>query len=114
MSELALRNIIGISCRRLRTAAGLTQNELIAKCQMKGWMISREMLAKIETGRRHVNDAEVALLADIFGVSADDLLALPKSVILNVARHSPTSDEIPDETFATDEVILTAADEAQS
>lgn len=85
-------NISGNNLRRLRKAKGLTQAMLIAHCQLRGWQVSRETLAKIESGVRRVNDAEVALLVQVLGCAMDDLLTTTPDEALRVARHSPDSD----------------------
>lgn len=87
-----LQNVVSAACRRLRHQHGWTQNEMVAKCQIMGWMLSRATLAKIEAGFRHANDAEVALLARVFQTSADELLSCPLEDLLSAARHSPESD----------------------
>lgn len=83
------QNVVSTACRRLRHQRGWTQSELVVKCQLLGWMLSRATLAKIEAGFRHANDAEVALLAKVFQTSADELLDRPIEELLSAARHSP-------------------------
>jgi transcriptional regulator with XRE-family HTH domain len=56
-------NIIGPQLRRIRYQQGLTQPALTAKCQLIGWEISREGIAKIESQLRSVSDIEVMKLA---------------------------------------------------
>lgn len=56
-------NIIGPQVRRIRNQQGITQAKLAEKCQLIGWDISREGIAKIESGLRNVFDREVILLA---------------------------------------------------
>ncbi|MCQ2364805.1 MAG: helix-turn-helix domain-containing protein [Akkermansia sp.] len=97
------QNIVGAVCRRLRKEHGWKQHEFIVHCQLLGWALSRETLAKIESGVRRVNDAEVALLARALDTTADALLAAPMEQLLPTARHSP---DIPDEDSM-------AAEEAQ-
>ena len=57
------RNVVGPQVRALRTAQRLLQRDLCARCQVAGYDLSRESLAKIESGFRVVSDAEVVLLA---------------------------------------------------
>lgn len=85
------RNIIGGTCRRLRARQGLTQSDLVARCQLMGWMINRTTIAKIESGLRHATDAEVALLAHALGATTDSLLQGTREELLAAARHSPES-----------------------
>lgn len=70
------RNIIGPQLRRLRSAAGLSQPALAAKCQLIGWDIERDTIAKIEGQSRWVSDAELVMLARCFGVPIDKLLPI--------------------------------------
>lgn len=85
------QNVISAACRRLRLQHKWTQSELVVKCQLMGWMLSRATLAKIEAGFRHANDAEVALLARVLQTTADELLGCPLPDLLAAARHSPDS-----------------------
>ena len=56
-------NIIGPQLRRIRYQQGLTQPALTLKCQLIGWDISREGIAKIESQIRRVSDFEILQLA---------------------------------------------------
>lgn len=67
-------NIIGPQLRRLRYARGMSQPELAAACQRKGWDIGRDTVANIEGQRRWVADFELMLIARALGVSVDALL----------------------------------------
>lgn len=93
MERKNLQNIVGSNCRTHRKKHGWKQHDLIARCQMLGWALSRETLAKIESGFRRVNDAEVALLARVLNVKPEQLLVAPLEDLLAAARHSP---ELPD------------------
>jgi len=66
-------NVIGPKVKALRSSKRLTQEALAARCNIKKWDISRSTLAKIEAQVRHVNDKEVALLAEVLNVSVKDL-----------------------------------------
>lgn len=93
------QNIVGTNCRVLRKKHGWKQHDLIARCQMLGWALSRETLAKIESGFRRVNDAEVALLARVLGTTPQILLEAPLERLINTARHSP---ELPGDICVDD------------
>jgi len=54
--------------RRLRYQRGFSQPALAAQCQLRGWDIGRDTIAKIEGQRRWVGDLELAHLARILGV----------------------------------------------
>ena len=64
----APRNLVGPQVRALRQRQHLSQPALCVRCQLAGYDLSRESLAKIETGLRVVSDAEVALLAEALRV----------------------------------------------
>jgi transcriptional regulator with XRE-family HTH domain len=68
------RNIVGPQIKRLREKCGLTQPMLVAKCNLLGWDISRETLAKIESQIKWVADAELVFLARALSVPIGDLL----------------------------------------
>ena len=57
------QNLVGPQVRRLRVQQRLTQPQLAARCQVAGYDLSRESLAKIEVGIRSITDVEVVLLA---------------------------------------------------
>lgn len=57
------QNLVGWQVRRLRRQQRMTQPALAARCQLLGYDLSRESLAKIEARIRSVTDAEVVLLA---------------------------------------------------
>lgn len=56
-------NLIGPTIKRQREAQKLTQEQLVARCNLLGWDISRGTLAKIESQVRCITDIEVAKLA---------------------------------------------------
>ena len=57
------KNIVGPNVRRLRNNQDISQEKLAAKCQLIGWDISREGIAKIESQVRGVSDIEAMKLA---------------------------------------------------
>jgi transcriptional regulator with XRE-family HTH domain len=57
------KNIVGPNVRRLRNNQDISQEKLAAKCQLIGWDISREGIAKIESQVRGVSDIEILKLA---------------------------------------------------
>ena len=69
-----LRNIVGPQVRRIRTAAGLNQEQLAARCALKGFDIGRASVSHIETGLRGVSDLELVLLAKALRVPVTDLV----------------------------------------
>jgi len=67
-------NLIGNQVSKARNNLGLSQAGLAAKCQRKGWDLSRDVLARIESGVRGISDKEIAIFCDVLGVSVQDLL----------------------------------------
>ncbi len=67
------RNIVGPQVRRLRYQQGLSQSEFAARCQVKGWDITRDVISSIELQRRWVADFEVIFLAQHLKVPVDAL-----------------------------------------
>ena len=47
---------------------GWSQPAMVAKCQLSGWDLSRESLAKIESRLRSVTDIEILDLGEILEV----------------------------------------------
>ena len=68
------RNIVGPVVRELREKKGLTQVQFVAKLNLQGWDVSREILAKIEAQFRWVADFEIVKLADGLGIDRPELL----------------------------------------
>jgi transcriptional regulator with XRE-family HTH domain len=76
------QNLVGPQVRRLRTAAGLSQEALAAKLQLEGWDLSRGGLSKIEACLRRVNDAELWVLAKTLDCPMVELFpARPKQLV---------------------------------
>jgi transcriptional regulator with XRE-family HTH domain len=68
------RNAIGDKVRRLRYKLKLSQPALARKCQLIGWNVGRDTIAKIEDRRRWVGDFEVVGLAIALRVKPEVLL----------------------------------------
>ena len=61
-------NVVGPQVRKFRMQRDWSQSAMITKCQLAGWDISRESLAKIESRFRSVSDIEVLKLGEILEV----------------------------------------------
>ena len=68
-------NIVGPQIQKFRYQLGLTQEQLAARCQLRGLDISRGTLSQIEAQLRCVVDSELLLLARVLRVSTDDLFS---------------------------------------
>ena len=53
------KNLIGPQLAKHRTHLAMSQSEFAGLCQRSGWDVSRETLAKIESGIRCVTDLEL-------------------------------------------------------
>jgi len=62
----------------LRKKAGLTQDNLAAKCALLGWSIDRQIVAHIEGGLREVSDLELRVFCCVFDISPNDLTGWPR------------------------------------
>jgi transcriptional regulator with XRE-family HTH domain len=75
------KNLIGPQVRKRRVKKGWSQEALAMKLQLRGWNISRDSLASLESQRRRVPDCEMLYLARVLGVRLEDLF--PKNLPLN-------------------------------
>ncbi|ALS34944.1 MULTISPECIES: helix-turn-helix domain-containing protein [Pseudoalteromonas] len=66
-------NIVGKNVRTIRETKGWTQEQLVAKCNLIDWQISRSTLAKIETNAGRVTDIEVQKLSVALNVLINEL-----------------------------------------
>lgn len=63
---------IGHNIQKLRKAAGLTQDQVVAKMQLMGLEISKSTYAKIETNRMNIRISELVAVKEMFGVEFND------------------------------------------
>jgi len=68
MKERSNMNVVGPQVRLLRNQRGWSQPKMATLCQLIGWDISRESLAKIESKLRSVTDIEILKLGRILEV----------------------------------------------
>lgn len=68
-----IMNTVGPQIRKLRCQRGWSQAQLVAKIQLKGWDLSRESLAKIESRLHKVADTQMRYFAEVLQVSLEDL-----------------------------------------
>lgn len=71
---LGNNNIIGEYVTQLRKQKKMTQKELAAQMQLRGVDINPSSLSKLEGQTRIATDREVRVIAEIFKISADELL----------------------------------------
>ena len=66
-------NIVGPQIRKIRCQLLLTQEQLAARCQLRGLDISRGTLAQIESQFRYVSDEELFMFAVVLRTPLLDL-----------------------------------------
>jgi len=69
-------NICGERVRKARESQKLSQEELAAKIQLNGHLLTQKAISRIETGLRVVPDHEIPLLANALKVDPLWLLGL--------------------------------------
>lgn len=62
------KNIIGPRLKELRKERRISQRKLADKLQLQGLDIDKNVITRIESGKRYVVDFEVQLIANFFGV----------------------------------------------
>lgn len=68
------KNVSGEQIRQFRVKNRLSQSELAARLQIKGVMLERDSISRIESGVRFVADYELYVFAEVLGVDVTDLL----------------------------------------
>lgn len=68
------KNICGERLRQARVIKRLRQEDLAAQLQIKGVMMERDSISRIEIGTRFVSDFEIKVFAEVLGVSVQWLL----------------------------------------
>ena len=66
---------IGRNIQRLRKAAGLTQDQTVAKLQLMGLNISKSTYAKLETNRMNIKVSELVAMKEICRGEYQDFFA---------------------------------------
>lgn len=79
-------NVIGPTIVKLRYQNGWTQDDLVAKLQLVGCNMTRDILANIETRRSIATDKQIEFFAAVFDVHVGDLF--PPSPKTNGVMHN--------------------------
>jgi transcriptional regulator with XRE-family HTH domain len=66
----------GAVVRSLRTAAGMTQEQLAQALTEAGWAVRQNTIAKLENGLRPTTVPEMYVIAAVFEISPRELVAL--------------------------------------
>lgn len=73
-TALGTKNICGANIERIRKEQGMKQTALIAKMQLAGVDINPSSLSKLEGQIRIATDIELKVIAEILGVSMEELV----------------------------------------
>lgn len=69
-------NISGKNIAEIRKESGISQRELADKLQLIGLDVDKNVIQRIECGKRFVTDIELVAFSKIFEISFDELLKL--------------------------------------
>lgn len=72
--ENGSKNLIAERLIALRKSHGLSQRGLARMLQLIGADMDKNVITRIETGKRYVTDIEIKAIAEVFGVSYSYLL----------------------------------------
>ena len=75
------KNLIAERLVALRKRDKLSQRKLAAKLQLVGMDMDKNVITRIETGKRYVTDIEIRALANIFDVSYEFLIDGPQAFV---------------------------------
>ena len=67
---------VGQNIKKLRENAGMTQDILSAKLQLRGCDITRSAIAKIEVGQRHLYPDEIILIKEILETDYESIFCI--------------------------------------
>ena len=65
-------NVVGRLVRELRQQRGFTQEQLSARCQVRGLNLTRSTLAKIEARVRFIKACELFIIAKVLNLPMED------------------------------------------
>lgn len=71
----------GERIRQARTQQRCTQTDLAARVQVRGVILERDCISRIENGLRMVQDFELRAIASALGVTADWLLGAEQDLV---------------------------------
>jgi DNA-binding XRE family transcriptional regulator len=83
------KNIVGSQVRKIRNEIEISQTDLAAECQRQGWDVSRDVVAKIEDGRRWVADQEIIRLAKALECLVSELFPKDTQEVFQLSSSPP-------------------------
>ena len=87
MEHRLRRNAVGAEIRKLRNAQSMTQEVLVARCNMAGCNITRGTLAKVEAQIRGISDVELFAISRALKVNMEDLFPRGFAVTLKASKE---------------------------
>lgn len=74
--NIEIEKKIGKNIKRLRETAGVTQDFLATRLQLRGCDITRSAVAKIEVGQRHLYPDEILFIKEILNVPYEEIFKI--------------------------------------
>lgn len=68
------KNLIGPQLKALRARDDISQRDLAVQLQLLGLNVEKNVITRIETNKRYVNDFEIRIIAKYFKVSYQYLI----------------------------------------
>ena len=68
------KNLVASRLKALRESRHWSQRDLANQFQLMGMDIDKNVITRIETGRRYVTDIELQAMTKLFGVSYESLI----------------------------------------
>lgn len=75
-AENGRNNYCGANVAVFRKAMGISQRELADRLQIEGLDVDKNVVQRIEAGKRFVTDVELKALSRVLGKSYDELLGM--------------------------------------
>lgn len=73
-SSTGEKNLIGKRLIALRHQHNMSQRLLSYQLQLKGYDMDKNVITRIETGKRYVTDVELKAISEVFNVSYEYLI----------------------------------------
>ena len=82
------KNVVGPIIAKIRSSKDWSQETLATKCQLRGWDISRGVIAGIEGKHRSVEDWELFILSKVLEVPMESLMPEENRMLDNLPKPS--------------------------
>ena len=85
-------NVLGSEVRRFRFEADLTQEELAVRLQVRGWLVTQDVIARFENGQRTMTDRELLRFLSILGKELSDIRVPEENIWDEIPPDPPVSE----------------------